>query len=456
MSLFQDPDFQLKLLAFVCRDINFLRDHAHLLEPDDFKPARRDGPQEPWVVATTALEFYQKYREPIAGMLRVEMLDYARKNRLGDRQKNRLLELVQTLRDKTKLVAVDALSEKVIEYKKERLKLEAVTKLTDLMESGDLTDDRWLQICMDGINKFGKHDYTAVDYLNKLEDRIFRRTIQPGRKNPYFLIDPLDELIKGISRGMILMFLAPWAKGKSLALIHMDMAYLLQGLNVLHITLEDPMDLVEDRLDAAISCLPIKRLDELPKKLRKRFAHYKKLLRSQMRIIDGTDGGISVARIVEFWEREYNRGFCADVVTVDYDDEIKPARKQEQRRHEFADIYRDMRKFAAEKNVYLCTAAQTGRDTEDKKVISGKDTAEDISKVRKVALAVGIGQGEWGQDSRYLNVARHKFDRQHVGCHIMSDLERSSFYDREATLARQIEEYEEKEKKDGEVEAAEE
>ena len=157
-------------------------------------------------------------------------------------------------------------------------------------------------------------------------------------------------------------------------------------------------------------------------------------MRSRLKIIDGTEGGISVLRIEEIWERERNRGFTADVVVIDYDDEIKPPRKQEERRFEFADIYRSLRTFAAQKQVIVWTAAQTGRKTENMKVITAAATAEDISKIRKATLAIGIGKGDWGENSRYLYVAAHKFDKMHVGCNIMGDFGSGIFYDREATM----------------------
>ena len=47
--------------------------------------------------------------------------------------------------------------------------------------------------------------------------------------------------------------------------------YALQGLKVWHITLEDPLEEVEDRIDANLSGLPKARLRELPNRLKKRF-----------------------------------------------------------------------------------------------------------------------------------------------------------------------------------------
>lgn len=449
---FRDPDFQDKLTAFICRDRNFLRECAHLLEPEDFKPRKQGEPLENWIIASTALDFWSKYREPIGGMLRAEVLDYCRKMNAGERQKQRLLETVDHIRRNHHLVAVDALAEKVIEYKKERMKAQSIQTLVELHEHGRLTDERWLEQCYAAISNFGSLGYEARDYFQGMEERIVRRRIAARRRFPYLMIDPLDELIRIVGRGHLAIWLAFLKRGKSIALNHVALVYILQGLNVLHITLEDPIDEVENRFDSAITALPVKSLNERPNKLRHRFERFMRLVRSRLKIIDGTDGGISVARIEEIWERERNRGFTADAVIIDYDDEIKPPRKQEERRFEFADIYRSLRRFAATKQVIVWTAAQTGRQTENMKIITAAATAEDISKIRKSTLAIGIGKGDWGENSRYLYVAAHKFDKMRVGCNIMGDFDRGIFYDRVATMREIDKEAEQKQLEAGEEE----
>ena len=430
----RDAEFQDKLTCFICRDRNFLRECSHLLEPDDFKPHKQGDPLENWIIAGMALEFWRKYREPIGEMLRTEMIDYCRKQNVGEKQKVRLMEIVERIRNSGKLIAVDALSEKVVEYKKERMKAKSIQTLVELYEQGQLTDERWLEQCYEAITKFGNLGYEVRDFFENPEGRITRRASAMGRRYPYLMIDPLDEMIRAVGRGHLGVWLAYLKRGKSVALNHTALAYILQGMNVLYFTLEDPIEEVENRFDAAITSLPVKLLNDQPNRVRIRFERFNRLVRSRLMLIDGTEGGYSVLRMEEIWERERNRGFIADAVLIDYDDEIKPPRKQEERRHEFADIYRSLRRFAAQKQIIVWTAAQTGKKTEFMKVITSGATAEDISKMRKATLAIGIGKGDWGENSRYLHVAVHKFDKMGVGCNIMGDFASGMFYDRVATM----------------------
>lgn len=448
MSYFQDNAFQDQLLAFVVKDRHFLKECAELLTPADFRP-KRSQHMERWIIAQLALDYWGKYREPIRKMLRAEIFSYAKSANLNARRQNELLDYAKRL-VKTKLVAADALQDKVIEFKKEKLKTDAVQELIDAQGNGTLSDERWLEICQNAVDKFSKRSFEITDYFDEgeLDKRNLRRGKYDGSRFPLMMMDPVDQAIRGVGRGHVGLLLGPYKSGKSLGLIHLAIAYPLQALNVLYFTLEDPKIDVEDRFDASVTALPIARLKDLPKKLKQRFLRTKELLRGRVRIVDGTDGGMTMRKIEEIYLEERNRGFTADVLIIDYDDEIVPVRKRDQRREEFSDIYKALRVMAGKYKVIVWTAAQTKRDTEKLKIISGDSAAEDISKIRKVSLALGIGRGDWGDQSKFIYVAAHKFDRKWIGWNIMSDESRMLFYDRDATVKMMRKEIEDKEEVD--------
>ena len=437
-SGFKDQDFQQHLVAFRCKDRNFLRKTSGLLEADDFKPKKKGGEgQEYHVLADLALRHWNDYGEPIGGLLSTYVKDYCWEKKVGSKLKNRLLDVVADIKSNNSLVAAEALEEKVMQYKRRRAKAHAIQEMLDLQEKGELTDDRFEQVTRNALKTFS-NTFKIYDYLRGVEKRITRRRHDLAKKYPYLLIDPLDEAIRVTPRGTLAMLLAKWKTGKSVGLIWIATAFTMQGYNVLYITLEDPKEEVEDRFDASLTGLKTRQLPELPKRLRKRFKRVKERLRGRIKIVDGTEGGITVRRIEDIYEQQRNRGFVADLIVVDYDDEIVPPvryKGDSARRQEFADIYRALRQLASKLDVWLWTAAQAKGRTKHQMVVSGEDTAEDISKIRKVAFCLGIGDGpkDWGLNSRHLYVAAHKFDKMKVGWNIVGDFERTVFYDREAT-----------------------
>lgn len=436
ITFFDDPEFQNILTALIVRDAETLRRLAPFLRGKDFQPsmgADADANYR-WIVAQRALSFYAKYRDPIGQLLRSELISYAKEQGIIDRKLDTLLEYAKRITSR-KLVGADDIISKVTQFKREKAKAAAVEELIELQSSGQLTDAAWLEISQKAVATLTGESIVASDYFADLEKRIERRGKAQGDGNPLFLIDPLDAKCPAIGRGHVGLILAPFKRGKSLFLIWLALAYTLQRLNVLYFTLEDPFKDVEDRFDAAATALPLHRLHELPNKVRRRFNQFKRLVRSRLRIYDGTSGDISIERIEEIYQTERNSGFIADAIIIDYDDEIVPpsSAAKKERRFQFAEIYQGIRKLAAKHNAILWTAAQTRRGTGSQKVISADDIAEDISKIRKVTLAISLGVGEWGEESMHLWIAACRIGRQHDGCTIMTDKARMLIYDRDKT-----------------------
>ena len=434
-SFFSNELFQDALTALLCRDTKALHDCAALLDPNDFKPVKGMHWGRPrWIVAERALEHYQKYHEPIGALLGADVLEYANGINLGERAVAELKEYCARLAA-VKLVTPDAVTGKVVRFKRDKLKAMAVQEMVEAQSAGMLTDEKWHEIHNRVMNGRATNTET-YDYLEHVGDRIERRRQGDTRiRTPWTFIDPLDALVRCVGPNQLGLLIAPYKRGKSLMLLWLAVAYVLQRLNVLYLTLEDPLADAEDRLDSIVTAIPIKSLTEYPDLLRRRFERFRGLVRRQLKIFDGTGGGVTVPRVEQIIMQERDRGFIADALIVDYDDEIAPVVKQKERRFEFADIYRDLRQLIARLGLIGWVAAQTQRDTEGLKILSGDRVAEDISKLRKVTMAISLGKGDpdWGQDAIYLWIAAHKFDQQHVGCHICPDLGRMLIFDREAT-----------------------
>jgi len=429
-SYISEPVFKDKIITLLLKDRAFLRDCSPILTAKDFS-VNGGSSKVDRVKATLAelsLEFYEKFNEPLGSLAKTEIKSYAKKNKLPESWRTEAVEIASTFLHKN-IKAPQYITEKIVEFKKEQAKKQAITKLIDLQENGDLDDTQWQEICADALLPALHDKLRPVDYFKKLESRISRRKIKKDSRFPVFYIEPLDRRVRGIARGHIGLVLAPYKRGKSLLLLHIAQALMLQRYNVLYFTLEDPIEDVEDRLDAGIGYISIKKLNEMPKTLRERFQRFKRTLRSRLKIIDGTGGGVSVQRIESIIDQERNNGFQADAVIVDYDEEIEPKVRNKDRRFEFDQIYRDMRRAAAKRQVVWWTAAQSKRGTMDQKIVSGDDIAEDLSKIKKAGMALSIGKGDWGDESLYLHVAAHKFDKQHIGCNIISNLDKMRIYD---------------------------
>lgn len=441
-SFFDDANFQDELLQFVVHDSQFLKQASHLLSKDDFKRLSNKEGVERETVATLALGFWNHYRQPIGKMLKPELVQFARTQKWDQTSatRQRLLDYGELFLNGHKRVAADAMLDKVRQYKADHQLASAMRQMQELIEKGTLSTELFLTLARKAVEQSATREDRPIDYFDdkELELRMARRMMQMQRQRfPVLLIEPIDRQVRIIAKKHLGLVMAPYKRGKSLFFIWLALAYTLQGLNVLYFTLEDPREDVEDRFDSAVTALPLSRLAEIPDRVREKFKRYKRLLRTRLKIVDGTEGGISVQSIENIWEQERNRGFAADAIIIDYDDEIKPREKRTERRMEFADIYKDLRAVLARHDLLGWTASQTGRASEKMQFISGKEIAEDISKIRKAAFALSLGAGEWGEESIFLWVAAHRYDRQHIGANIITDKTRMIFYDRETTMKRE-------------------
>lgn len=433
-SWWKAEDFQINLLALIARDRNFLKTCGGLLSPKDFRPAR-DETDERFVVAEKALEFWRIYKQPIGIQLRWKIEEHIDENKVDGGQRKRLHKLVNRITTGEKLVAVAAMEDQVLKYLKKKKMRDSIENLVQKYEDGTLSDKEFVAISKSVIEWSGDTKRVVSDILDKdsLESRIKRRTLNRKQKRPLLFIDQFDARTSGPGRGDLGLVLALYKKGKSMCLAYIGDAYAKQTLKVLYFTLEDPVEEIEDRMDAALVNLPTNRLHELPNKLRKRFKKFSQKISGRIRVVDCTTNGISIAEIEQEWERQRDLGFAADVVIVDYDDEITPPNRKVDRRHQFGDIYREFRQFLSRRQVIGWIAAQTQRMPEDTMIVNGSKASEDIGKIRKATVGIGIGQGKTNADARYLNVFIHKRDRANFGFEIISKNSYGLFYDREAT-----------------------
>ena len=109
-------------------------------------------------------------------------------------------------------------------------------------------------------------NHIGHDYLNDYEER-YESYHRKEEKIPFDL-DYFNKITKGgIPNKTLNIALAGTGVGKSLFMCHMASSVLLQGRNVLYITLEMAEERIAERIDANLLNVNIKDIEELPKKV---------------------------------------------------------------------------------------------------------------------------------------------------------------------------------------------
>lgn len=192
----------------------------------------------------------------------------------------------------------------------------------------------------------------------------------------------------GLGAGDLGVIVAPWAGGKTTALVHLGAAAAEAGHRVLHISLEIPEWQVDCRYVQRLGGLTLDDVLSSPK----RVSQVKRQLKGEVEIRDYSHQSITT----EFLEGilgESER--LPDVLLVDYAALMRSSRGTEGRRFEVAAVFTDLRRIASAFGIPVWTAHQATREASKSGDISGNDVAEDISVSQTVDVMICMMERKW-------------------------------------------------------------
>jgi hypothetical protein len=198
-----------------------------------------------------------------------------------------------------------------------------------------------------------------------------------------FDIEYLNKITKGgLPRKTLNVILAGTGVGKSLAMCHMASANLLEGKNVLYITMEMAEEKIAERIDANLLNIPLDQLYDVPKDL-----YDKKINRLREKTVGkliikeyptACAGSANFRHLLN--ELKIKRNFIPDIIYIDYLNICSSSRmKQGAGVNSYTyikAIAEELRGLAVEFNVPIVTATQTTRGGYDNSDVGLTDTSE--------------------------------------------------------------------------------
>ena len=244
-------------LSQLIHNENFNRKVIPFLKKDYFKERSEQ------ILFEEINDFVEKYSNPPTK----EALEIEIDNRkdLSDTEHKQTVELLKTLKHND--VDFKWLTDSVEKFCKDRAVYNAVVDSIRIIDNKDKdnTPESIPSILSDALsvsfdNHIG-HDYIEeaqkrYDYYHTVEDRI------------PFDLEYFNKITKGgLPNKTLNIALAGTGVGKSLFMCHMAASTLMQGKNVLYITLEMAEEKIAERIDANLMNLSIDDLHDLPKKM---------------------------------------------------------------------------------------------------------------------------------------------------------------------------------------------
>jgi len=268
---------------------------------------------------------------------------------------------------KEELCKIDWLIDKSEDFCKNQAIYNGLLESIAIADGKDKTKDKGVipQILSDALS-VGFDTNIGHDFLENYTDR-FEYYHRKEEKIPFDLQFFNKVTNGGFSKKTLNVFLAPPHSGKTLLMCHMAAAYLIQGKNVLYITLEMAEEEIAKRIDANLLNVSIEDLMNLDKS-----TFEKKVLRVKEKctgklIVKEYPTGVGSANHFRSLLNEMNlkANFIPDVIMIDYLNICASSRIKSNGSvnsyYLIKSISEEIRGLAQEFNVPILTATQTNK-----------------------------------------------------------------------------------------------
>lgn len=247
------------------------------------------------------------------------------------------------------------------------------------------------------------NNFQIVDYAENYEDRQQRRKLE--RDNPS--INPrILTGIRGLDQQFILKapmlvdFLAPFKRYKSIVLNAMSYSGVLQGFNVAHVVYENSMELTTDRFDSMFMGMNFDRIRNFlisrdEKESMDRLFEWMRSWQNRLKIIKCHPKQTTVQQVEDELSRIQDKeGRKFDLEVWDYINLVAPSKNMKEERLNQGQIVWDLKNHADKFSVLIIEASQAnmGGATADRLDQSHRGKSIDISQ--GIDMSIAIDQNE--------------------------------------------------------------
>lgn len=248
---------------------------------------------------------------------------------------------------------------------------------------------------------YSRQGLKSIDYIDDYKRRQktrLERKINPNL-NPRILTGiPGLDLQFQIRAPMIVSFLAPTKRYKSIVLNDLGFAALLQGFNVFHASFENKYEMTADRYDSLFSMIDYDRISAgliLPEEKQKIDATFEWMSTwdSRLEITEARRNETTVEAIRAALERlKYKKGFVPHVVVLDYFNLVKPVKQYKQDWLSQEEVIWDLKALAEDYNCAVIGASQSNRGGLSAERLQLEHQGRSLGFLQAVDLSIAIDQ----------------------------------------------------------------
>lgn len=250
---------------------------------------------------------------------------------------------------------------------------------------------------------------TGQKYFDDFSDRWKRVSSKDRNSKKFRTVFPsIDSTLEGgLGCKELAMVVAPPGVGKSLYLVNQGVQSMIDGNNVLYISLEMSEDKIAQRFDSIMTLVPQGKLKDPKHQLtvKERLSLFQDKFKSNLVIKEypTLTASVNTIRSLLVQLKSYNN-FVPDVIIIDYLELLRSTRDIQHEYQAQQRIAEELRGLAMEQNVLVWTATQTNRQGRAKAIITDVELGDSYGKIRPCDFSMSLNQTEEEFDNGLMRV----------------------------------------------------
>jgi replicative DNA helicase len=356
---------------------NLLHNEQYIRKVVPFLKSEYFEDQNQKIIFEEILSFVQKYNQPATK--EVLCIEVEKRKDINDTSFKELLQLISCLEDVP--VEINWLITTTEKWCRDRAIYLALMESIHIADGKDEKKNRDSipSILSDALAvSFDNH--VGHDYLQDYEQRY--ESYHKKEDKIEFDLDYFNKITKGgLPNKTLNIALAGTGVGKSLFMCHVASSVLLQGRNVLYITLEMAEERIAERIDANLLNVPIQQLVELPKQMfESKVTNLSKKTQGTLIIKEYPTASAHAGHFKSLLnELLLKKSFSPDIIFIDYLNICSSSRYKGSNINSYTfvkAIAEELRGLAVEFNVPIVSATQTTRSGFGSSDVELTDTSE--------------------------------------------------------------------------------
>jgi len=396
-------------LYLLKHDLEFFSEIVPLLKPEFFDfPAYKN-------IFIGVRDYYEKYRKIPSDVALVDFIGACvfGSDPEGIDYENAIAD-INTF-DKSCIGDRDFILDTIEEFARQRAMEAAIRKAVAILnKEGDIAQVEELVKSALLVNR---NIDVGQDYFTDIIDRIARSYKEDNRDRlPTAFVTHNRNLEGGLSRKELAMVVAPPGVGKSLYLVNQGATSLLQGRNVLYVSLEMSEDKIAGRFDSVVTEIRNLKTSLGQLRLKERLNEVKEKTQGRLIIKEFPTGACNVNQLRSLLvQLKLHKDFTPDLLIVDYLELLRPNRLIDSEYQAQQRIAEELRGLGVEYNCLVWTASQTNRQARRVPIITDSELGDSYGKIRPADWVISLNQTqeEYDEGAMRVFVMKARDSKQH-------------------------------------------